>query len=286
VIVSPTALGRLLRPALIAPTALAALLGGQEAFQLFRQLVRELFPDDWRDVLDAREAGGDREAARVWAFCRLVEERFFPVFEGDEYAHVAYEVPFVRNGWSFDRFHDLEVPPGELLLLALCAHPYALDAGARTALLDAAERLVTREILLQVPEGGVEPEELHRRLDGTPYAAAADFADWLWGATGSAFLDYDDEVVLDVPWTRENVDELARQWQGARALLERVTALCRWLEAAPADRFTRLLDAALGRDAHTNYLQERQHYDFEITADGLVPVRADQPLALPGSPAG
>ena len=57
-IVSPTALGRLLRPSLVGPTALAALLGGQEAFQQFRGIVRELFPDDWQRVFDAREPAG------------------------------------------------------------------------------------------------------------------------------------------------------------------------------------------------------------------------------------
>jgi hypothetical protein len=206
-----------------------------------------------------------------------------PDREGDQYDHVAFEVPFLRLGWSFDRYHEAAGSPGEALLLALCAPPFVADGGARLAFLDAAEALVGRALVAELPAGGLEPEALHARLDGTPYEGAALFGDWLHGRTEAVFLDADDEVEVSIEWTRENVDELARQWRGAKALLERVTELTRWLEADPAARFARLLDAALGRDAHATYLQERRHYECEITPNGIVPVRHDDPdaLALP-----
>jgi hypothetical protein len=72
-------------------------------------------------------------------------------------------------------------------------------------------------------------------------------------------------VTVDVPWTRQNVEELARQWRLAEALLGRVSELARWLEADPPGRFEQLLDAALGRDPHTTYLRERRSYACEIT---------------------
>jgi hypothetical protein len=286
--VSPTGLARRLRPVLVAPSALAALLGGREALQAFRRVVQEVFPDRWREIWDARERDGDREAARVWSFCARVEAELFPLWEGDAYEHVAFEVPVLRFGWSFDRYHEPVGSPGEALLLALCAPPFLVGAGARLAILDAAEALVGRELVAEVPEGGLEPEELHVRVDGTPYEGAGLFADWLWGQTDAVFLDADDEVEVSIEWTRENVDELARQWRRAQALLDRVAELTRWLEADPAHRFARLLDAALGRDAHATYLQERRHYELEITQNGIVPVRHDDAgaLALPEGAAG
>ena len=285
---SPSALGRLLRPAPIAPSSVAALLGGQEAYLEFRRIVRELFPDSWEEVFDAREAGADREAARVWAFCRKVETAYFPVYEGESYEQVAYEIPFVRFGYSYDRYHDFDCPFGELLLLALCPSPYIVDQGVRIALLDAAEARVPREVLTGIPENGVPPDELHARLDGTQFAPAADFADWLFGATGTVFLDYDDEVVVsDADWTRENVAELARQWRVADALLKRVTDFTRWLEADPAERFARLLRAAVGRDPHAEYERERHNYAYEITEAGLVPVeQPESDVALPARASG
>ena len=59
-------------------------------------------------------------------------------------------------------------------------------------------------LLAAIPEGGLTPTDLHARLDGTPYVAAAEFADWQWGQTETIFLDADDEVDVDVEWTREN----------------------------------------------------------------------------------
>jgi hypothetical protein len=278
--ISPTALGRRLRPILVAPTALAALLGGREALQAFRRVVQEVFSEGWREIWDARERDGDREAARVWAFCARVESELFPLWEGEQYEHVAFEVPLLRLGWSFDRYHEPAGSPGEALLLALCSPPFAVDAGARLAFLDAAEALVGRDLVAEIPEGGLEPAELHARLDGTPYEGAGLFADWLCGHTDAVFLDADDEVEVSIEWTPENVDELARQWRRAQVLLDRVGELTRWLEAEPAPRFARLLDAALGRDAHATYLQERRHYELEITPDGIVPVRHDDTGAL------
>jgi len=246
-----------------------------------------VFPDDWRTIWEARDGGGSRETARCWAFCARVGAELFPVLEGEDYGQVAFEVPLVRFGWSFDRYHDLDCPAGEQLLLALCAPPFAVDAGARLAVLDAAEARLGHELVAAIPPDGLMPEELHDRLDGTPYAAAAAFADWLFGRTDTVFLDCDDEVELAIEWSRETVAELVAQWRTAKETLDRVAVLTRWLEADPAPRFARLLDAALGRDPHAAYLRARRFYDWEITADGLVPVRHDaDALALPvGAPA-
>ena len=126
----------------------------------------------------------------------------FPVYELEEYEQVAGGVPVIRNGWSYERHHDLDLHPGELLLSVLCSPAY--DDGARLALLDAAEQHVPRALLATIPEEGFTPADLHARLDGTPYVAAAEFADWQW-QTETVFLDADDEVDVDIEWNRENL---------------------------------------------------------------------------------
>ena len=243
--------------------------------------MRELFPEAEAEILAAAEPGDSRETARVYAFINRVEATWFPVYECEEYDQIAFGIPFARNAWDYERFHELDLRPGELLLFALCAQPY--EADTRVPLLDAAEAHVPSEVLSQIPRGGFTPAELRERLDGTPYAAAADYADWLWGETETVFLDVDEEVAADVEWTRENVLELAEQWRRARDILERIGQLTEWIEADPGAHFARLLDAALGRDAHLTYLQMRRFYACEITEEGLVAMQCDEPelLTLP-----
>ncbi|SRR5581483_6325971 len=192
-----------------------------------------------------------------------------------------------RLASGYDRFHELDLRPGELLLFALCAQPYETGYDSRLPLLAAAEEHVPPALLGELPAGGFTPAELRERLAGMPYAAAADYADWLWGETGTVFLDIDEETEADIEWTRENVLELAAQWRRAREILDCTGDLARGLEADPPARFARLLDAALGRDAHLNYQRMRRHYACELTEQGLVQVSQDAPdtVALPlGAP--
>lgn len=271
-IVRPTTLGRALRRAPLAPLSVAALLGGQRAAAEFRRIVYAVFPTAADAILAATQPGATREQARVWAFLHRVEAELFPVNELDEYEQVVWGVPFIRDGWTYDRFHTLDLPRGQLLMFALCAQPYA-ELDTRIPLLDAISELVPPAVLADIPEGGLTPRELHAHLDGTQLAAVADFADWVWGATGSVFLDLDDEVdVSDATWTPEVLTELTAQWQLAQELLDRIETLAAWFEADPAARFVRVLDAALGRDPHLVYQQERRDYAIEITASGLVPI--------------
>jgi hypothetical protein len=275
-IVSLQALGRMMRVAPLAPTSIAALVGNHEAELAFRRIVRELFPEDGDEILRAQHTGEHREHTRVWDFLQRVDAEYFPIYELDEYDQVACGIPFVRNGWSYDRFHELEMRPGELLLFALCAQPFAPGFDSRVSLLDACEAHVPRTLLSEIPDGGLSPAELHQRLDGTHVAAAAAYADWLWAETGSVFLDLDEEIeVTDADWTVETVDDLARQWQQAEAILDRIAGLASWLEAELPTHFAQLLDAALGRDAHLNDEQMRRQYAYEITEAGLLPIDHD-----------
>ena len=267
---SPSSLARALRPRLPLPTALAGLVRPDGAYLAFCRVLREVFPEAAAGLLATPPGPGEsREEARCAAFVRKVEAELFPLYECDSYDQLAWGVPFARDAWSYDRVHELDLPPGALLLFALCEQPYLADDGSRIALLDAVAALLPSELVREIPPEGVHPEELHRNLDGTPYAAAAGFADWVWGETGTVFLDVDDEAEGEVAWTREHVAELAAQWRRASALLDGITTLERWLEHDPPGRFARLLDAALGRDPRLRYERERSLYACELTPDGL-----------------
>jgi hypothetical protein len=279
VIPRPLALGRALRRTPVGPRAVAALLEGQDGYRAFRAIVRDIFADAEAEILAAELPGESRETARVYAFTERVEATWFPIYEVDEYDQLAFGIPFVRNAWSYERFHELDLRPGELLLFALCAQPY--EADTRISLLDAAEAHVPRTLLSEFPPGGFTPAELRERLDGTPYAGAADYADWLWGETETVFLDIDEEIVADVEWSRENVLELADQWRRAQDILDRIGQLATWIEDDPAAHFARLLDAILGRDAHLDYLRMRRCHACEITEQGLVAIPYDAPDSLP-----
>lgn len=248
-----SALTRALRRRPSAPTGVAAFLLGYPGEVAFRRLVAAVFPDpaDAAAILGARPGGGhtwaDRETARCWAFSHLVEERHFPVYEMSEYEEVLAGVPFIRAGWTDERAHELDdLRRGEWMLLALClgaAGPGGLarhDALARDAGVRAAD-------LARLPPDGVDRRDLHARLDGTPWAAAAEFADWLMSDTGTCFLDYSDEVeILDNDaWDPDYLADLAAQWQRAEGIQGRIGALCALLEAAPAARFAALVTAAL-----------------------------------------
>jgi hypothetical protein len=273
------ALGQALRRTPVPPTSVAALLDGHADQLAFRRIVAAIFPETADEILAAHRPGERREHTRVAAFLDRVSAGLFPVYELEEYEQVAGGIPLARNGWNYERHHDLDMQAGELLLSTLSAPAY--DDGARLALLDAAEQHVPRMLLAAIPDGGLTPTDLHARLDGTPYIAAAEFADWLWGQTETIFLDADDEIDIDVDWTRENVDLLVEQWRRAEEILDRIAALTRWLEADLPTRFARLVDAVLERDHHLAYLHERRCYAFEITPDGLVAVQPDERDAVP-----
>lgn len=273
----PSALGAYLRRGPVSPTAVAALLGAGDGYASFRRIVRQIFPEAEAEIL---AVGGttvaDRETERCWAFVRRVDAEFFPCFEFEEYDQVACGIPFLRFGWGYDSFHDLDLPLGKLLLFALCEQPYASDLGTRIPLLDAVAAALPAELVARIPREGVHPTILHARLDGGRFAAAAEFADWLWSATGTIFLDADQEAdICDAEWTREVVLELAQQWRTAAAIMDRVKALEAWLEADPPRHFTDLIEAALGAESQAadhsnqNYSNQRRPHVNENTEHAL-----------------
>lgn len=249
-VTGPQTLARRLRLGPPQPMVLVSFIGNIHVELAFREIVRRLLPAAAKRILTGGRRGRDRAAERVWAFCSEFERTHFPIYELDEVEPLVYSIPFQRMGWSYDAFHDLDLRVGTLMLRALCSEPYESTVGARVPLLQSLEQRasIRHDLLARIPEDGIRPTDLHTALDNTPYAAAAEFADWTWGQTNLAFLDCDDEVeVVDAEWSDENVRELTRQWKLASALMDRVAALEGWLEQAPAANFALLLETVLAR---------------------------------------
>ena len=280
--IGPKTLAQRLRLGPPRPLALVTFIGNIHAELAFREMVRRLLPAATDRILSGGQRGLDRAAERVWAFCSAFERKYFPIYELDELEPLVYSIPFQRMGWSYDAFHDLDLRVGTLLLRALCSEPYESTVGARVPLLQSlAEHVsIPHDLLVRIPDDGIRPTDLHTALDNTPYAAAAEFADWTWGQTDLAFLDCDDDVeVVDAEWSDENVRELARQWKLASALMDRVAALEAWLEQAPATNFALLLETVLTRlPADANQPGSDDAQDKSPSSSDR---RADADLTLP-----
>ncbi len=245
-IVSPLKLGRTLlhRPA--APSRLIKAVARHGVYVEFAKIARAVFPEEAGALLQVEPAPGeDREVAMVGAFCRLVDQRLFPIYECEEFEQVVHQVPFVRRGWLNDDYHEANRSPGEMLLWALSEDPWG-DPGIRLPVLDACREWVPDEVLARIPEGGVPRQQLHENLDRTRYEGAAVFCDWLWLDTGNIFLDTSDEMsVYDADWSPECVEALrvaAEEWV---ALEREMSDVIEWLEKDPARHFLQLLEAAL-----------------------------------------
>jgi hypothetical protein len=243
----PRALAGRLRAVPVLLSHLSVALLGTGGVSAFRQILRDVLPEEEEAIMGAGVGGPDREVARVRAFLARIEEIYFSVEAEETYAGVLGGIPYLRQGWWDESSYGLRGSPGELLLLAITADHDAYDEGHRIALY---EYLVScgipRRLLELIPWGGHTPAELHDRLDGGPFAVAAAYADWVHRSTGSLFLDTggDDDPHF-VAWTRENLESLAEQARETDEFNAAIAELTRRLDLDPVDGFARLLDEFL-----------------------------------------
>ncbi len=245
--ISPTRLARALRHRPVAPSRLISVVRNHDAYVEFTRIARELFePEDTQEIMTADPARwGGREHAQVARFCEKISERWFEIYECEEYAQVLCGVPYVKRGWMSDDYHEYNRDPGEMMLWALAEDPWG-DPSIRVALLESCQVWLPRELLERIPVGGVPREQLHANLDGTAHEGAALYCDWLWADTGNRFLDISDEVGdYDTEWSREWLDAAKAEWDRMQEIDEKMVGVAEWLEVDPAPRFGALLEAAL-----------------------------------------
>ena len=241
----------------LGPPALSVLiarLGEMEEYEDFITLVKEFLPEREQEILHQLTP-----ASQMAAFASYFEDRYFPIDENiklgeaESYGDLTRGIPVIARGISYDDYHEIAMEdwrPGVQLMTYLIESAYE-EGDARIALAEACEEHVPVDLLRQVPEGGLSPDEIRRLLNGTPYKALAMWGDMLWSNTGNFFLDTDYEMLWSggyLPqWGRETVGELTKQWQQADLIDEEVSNLVEWLEGDPTTRFGEILNFILER---------------------------------------
>ena len=180
--------------------------------------------------------------------------------EGGPYSLIREGIPFELMGFNWDELHAMwdQTRNGLSALALLPAVPDEYQAGydheecqgMRQAWLESAADLIPAETLRRIPEGGIPLERLEEVVRGTPMEAAQLAGRWVWGMTGTFFLDefFPEEFngYSDL-WEDENIEYGTQEWQKAKAILHRVEQLTTWLEEDLPERFGQMLDLILER---------------------------------------
>lgn len=277
IVIGPQSLIAALRKhALPSPGDLIRQLQHGELMRMFRDLVMQWLPEHQAEIFSAGNGhyGENAEAQRCYAFVEKFGEKYFPINEFEEIEYLLWGPQYQHMGWTYDDFHQVDQwQPHFQMLLTLVESPYDWQdrladgdyvspgeagfsverdvlrprnvSGTRLVLMEELEPVVGKDLLRRLPPP-MTPEQLHKRLDGTPYAAAAEFADWTWGQTGTAFLDMDPEVEdgEDQVWDEATIQMLTQHWQRTKQILDRIDALSAQLKANPKEHFAALIAAA------------------------------------------
>jgi len=232
------------------------LLEQSEYVQAFLELVREYLPEHEREIMQ-----GDTDD-RAYRFCRLFGQRYFELDEDmidgsdSAMAELCFYIPVRLQGLGYEQYHNFEyAAPSFILMLSLVRNPWVEPGGeedaARVPILEEVKNLVGSQIAEQIPKEGWQPDELHRRLDGTKYEPIASFADWVWQDTGLALLDNDYECSgcgfgAEMPgWDRETVETLTAQQPEVREFWDNIRRIEDWLENSYQANFDEVLNFIL-----------------------------------------
>lgn len=224
-------------------------------YKEFVRIVKEFLPERELEILRLSSC-----SEQIAAFYNHFGIRYFPLDEAvpdmaeeDDYEFFVYRIPVQLMGTGYEDYHEITEDywrDGIRLLTYLSTCPYVGEAEARIPLGVACLAHVPAALLQRVPEGGWEPGELHRLLDGTDYEGAACWADILNQNTGTGFLDVsrNDEECCEMPfWDREEVECLTLKWQWAELIQSSVYNLVDWLELDMPKHFREIIDYLEGK---------------------------------------
>lgn len=96
-----------------------------DTLQQFLTLVRNFLPDHEEEIM----FGGPRNN-RVLRFCNVFADKFFPLppwASNMALSDFSCYMPLEMKGMSYEAYHDLNMRPGYLMLLALVEYPYEGD---------------------------------------------------------------------------------------------------------------------------------------------------------------
>lgn len=229
-----------------------------EGYAEFTELVAKYFPEDTTIL-----AAGDL-VDQVQRFCTRFSEDFVEI-DLDRYAMRMGDwdlesfvnwIPLELAGIEEDDIHSFYDLKKGLQLLTLLVDmgghdvtAFGNQTGLRVSHLEIAleEKLVSKALLMRLPENGYTAAELHNRLNNTKYVAAATWADMLNHGTGNPFLDYTDMDVMEgsvrMDWGRpEDMRRLGEDQREARRFHDEIQELADWLEESPEKRFTEVVN--------------------------------------------
>ena len=249
-----------------APACLYSLIeiaNDPHSYERFRDIVLQFLPKHSQDILTIRDS-----KSQVITFLDLFESEHFPLMEmshdelqsldeDDDYYPawivLTQSIPIKPHGFptfilsrGWDPFN-----PGMSTLL----HLFNLDNHhtAPDTLREQNQKSINLYLagatLDKIPEGGYNPNDIAKAVNGTQYTSLTLFAQWLFATTGNPFLDHDDDFFsqhyfLDhpVPWTKGKVQQYTAFWQEARATKTTIEALVDWLEEDLPANLDTLLD--------------------------------------------
>ena len=181
--------------------------------------------------------------------------------EGGPYSLLREGIPFELMGFTWDERHIMwDQTKNGLSALALlpavpenevdASYDYDEFQGLRQAWLESAADLIPAETLRRIPEGGIPLKRLEEAVRGTPMEAAHLAGRWIYGMTGTFFLDesFPEEFNgYSDPWDDEIIEYGTQEWQKAKVILDQVDQLTTWLEEDLPERFGQMLDLILER---------------------------------------
>lgn len=210
------------------------------------QLYRECFPEAWsRDeeqnvpIIPAR--GADYSQREVHFFC-LVDEHYFPLpiaflpedLEGTR--QMFANIPVSSMGFDlYDDEHYEELPFGWKLLL------YLLGEVNEEWLRNSGEQGNGDLFAISVQRADVSMALLMLRSEaqGGPLASFPLAIQMLRNDTESVWLNVTmDDPCMDALWTKEDMEEIRRQYHLARSIRASALSFCEWLEDNPVRHFS------------------------------------------------
>lgn len=149
----------------VGPPLLSELVNGFteiEAMERFLSLIRTHLPDHEEEIM----MEGPRNR-RVHRFCQLFSKQYFPLPSFSNTINMrdfSIYLPLELKGMSYEAYHELEMRPGYLMLLALVVYPYEGDerdeeerawrAGERPRMTAFGDELWAHEVGEDVPPEG------------------------------------------------------------------------------------------------------------------------------------
>ncbi|GCE32004.1 hypothetical protein KDA_74880 [Dictyobacter alpinus] len=209
------------------------------------QLYEECFPDQFqRDqeqgVSIFPESGHDYSECEV-NFFRLVDEHYFPLpvdfLPDDLYGErrLMERIPIGEMGFDlYDEDQWQELPFGWKLLLYLL--------GTVDEEWFRAHGVYEDDDLFEIPvsRGGASEALLVKRCSaqGGALASLALAVQMLMNETDSVWLNVTmDDPCLDAMWTKEDMEEIRRQYHLGLEIRSRASCFCEWLEEDPVSHF-------------------------------------------------